>query len=132
MDEIDRAAIGITTAAFIAGPPLALGAFAVVRSLWPGLLGRSAIVCVLTLLFVLTASALGFSFTNEAGLACRVTLWGTAFSASGDTVHLYRTWEWLPLIERSVVRIPVVELGYAGDQPPPAADCSDAVRLYRN
>jgi hypothetical protein len=68
----------------------------------------------------------------EAGLECRVTLWGMAASASGYTVHLYRSWDWLPFIERAVVKIPVVQIGYIGDQPPKDANCADAVAQYRS
>jgi hypothetical protein len=68
----------------------------------------------------------------EAGLECRVTGWGMVGSASGYTVHLYRSWDWLPLIERSVARIPVVQIGYDGDTPPKDANCADAVARYRS
>jgi hypothetical protein len=67
----------------------------------------------------------------EAGLECRVTLWGMVGSASGYTVHLYKSWDWLPFIERSVVRIPVVQVGYDGDTPPKNANCVDAAAQYR-
>jgi hypothetical protein len=67
----------------------------------------------------------------EAGLECRIALWGMAAGASGYTVHLYRSWDWLPFIERSVVQIPVVQVGYVG-QMPNDATCADAVAQYRN
>jgi hypothetical protein len=66
----------------------------------------------------------------EAGLECRITLWGMAAGASGYTVHLYRSWDWLPFIERSVVSIPVVQVGYVGQ--PNDANCADAVAQYRS
>jgi hypothetical protein len=67
----------------------------------------------------------------EPGLVCRVTLWGLAVGASGYNVSLHRSWDWLPLIERSVTRISVVESGYVGDTPPKDASCADALAAYR-
>ncbi len=67
----------------------------------------------------------------DAGLECRISLWGMVGSASGYTVHLYRSWDWLPFVERAVVSIPVIQIGYDGDKPPKDADCADAVAQYR-
>jgi hypothetical protein len=65
----------------------------------------------------------------DIGLECRVTLWGMAASASGYTIHLYRSWNWLPFIERAVVSIPVTQVGYV--EQPQDATCADAVAQYR-
>jgi hypothetical protein len=68
----------------------------------------------------------------ESGLVCRVTGWGSAITDSGYTVHLYRTWGWLPLIERSVVSISINESASARSIDAPAgATCADALGKYR-
>ena len=63
----------------------------------------------------------------DIGLVCRVTGWGSAVTDSGYTVHLYRTWDWLPLIERSVISISINELDGSTED----STCADALRQYR-
>jgi hypothetical protein len=53
-----------------------------------------------------------------------------AAGASGYKVHLYKSWDWLPSVEGSVVGIPVVQVGYVGQ--PNDANCADAVAQYRS
>jgi hypothetical protein len=63
-------------------------------------------------------------------LKCEITLWGFAGSASGYTVHLYKTWPEIPLLVREVVAFSVVQGGYVGDDPPADKTCSDALDAY--
>jgi hypothetical protein len=63
----------------------------------------------------------------RADLTCRVYSWGYAFSGSGHTVHLYKSWVWLPFLERSVVAISVNE---TADDDGPHATCADALEKY--
>jgi len=108
----------------------------------PALLGAAIPICAGY--FMSTVGLLGLMFIVgdytrapesteqiDMGLECRVTGWGMVASASGYTVHLYKSWSWLPFMERSAVSIPVVQIGYVGDQPPKDASCADAVAEYR-
>jgi hypothetical protein len=63
-------------------------------------------------------------------LICRITGWGTAVTASGSTVHLYQSWPWLPLLERSVASISVTESGDSDMGPQVGASCADALARY--
>ena len=65
----------------------------------------------------------------RADLTCRVFLWGYAFSDTGYTVRLYKSWTWLPLVERSVVTISVNETNDANGPVQPAT-CADALGKY--
>ena len=68
----------------------------------------------------------------DSGLVCRVTGWGSAITDSGYTVHLYRSWAWLPLIERSVVSISINESESARSiDAPTGATCADVLGKYR-
>ena len=62
-------------------------------------------------------------------LVCRVTLWGSAATDSGYTVHLYRSWAWLPLIERSVLSMSVNQTDQSKG-PPMDVTCADALKKY--
>ncbi|MFG6486381.1 hypothetical protein ACG04R_06845 [Roseateles sp. BYS78W] len=63
------------------------------------------------------------------GLECRVTSWGMAASDSGYTVHIYRHWALIPLLEREVARIVINQSNpQAGLQ---SASCDDALKLIR-
>ena len=44
-----------------------------------------------------------------ANLECEVTGWGMVASGEGYTVHLYRTWPLLPLVEKEIARVSVDE-----------------------
>jgi hypothetical protein len=63
-------------------------------------------------------------------LICRITGWGAAFTASGSTVHLYKSWPWLPFLERSVGSISVTESGDTETGPQIGASCADAMAKY--
>jgi glucan phosphoethanolaminetransferase (alkaline phosphatase superfamily) len=63
-------------------------------------------------------------------LTCRVTLWGASFTASGYAVHLYKTWAWLPLIEKSVVTMSVNQTDFSEGQAPKDLTCVDALAKY--
>jgi hypothetical protein len=63
-------------------------------------------------------------------LICRITGWGAAFTASGSTVHLYKSWAWLPFLERSVASISVTESGDTETGPQIGASCADALAKY--
>jgi hypothetical protein len=62
-------------------------------------------------------------------LKCEITGWGAAGTASGYTVHLYKTWPEVPFIVREVVSLRVIQAGYVGE-PPADKTCSDAVNVY--
>jgi hypothetical protein len=63
-------------------------------------------------------------------LTCRVTLWGASFTASGYTVHLYKSWAWLPFVEKSVVTMSVNQTGFSEGQAPKDVTCADALAKY--
>ena len=63
-------------------------------------------------------------------LTCRVTLWGASFTASGYAVHLYKTWAWLPFIEKSVVKLSVNQTDFSEGQAPKDLTCADALVKY--
>jgi hypothetical protein len=63
-------------------------------------------------------------------LTCRTTLWGAAFTASGYTIHLYKSWAWLPLVERSVAAMSVNQTEFSEGQAPKDVTCADALAKY--
>jgi hypothetical protein len=63
-------------------------------------------------------------------LTCRVTLWGASFTASGYTVHLYKSWAWLPFVERSVIAMSVNQTDFSEGQAPKDVTCADALAKY--
>jgi hypothetical protein len=97
-------------------------------------------ICVGYVLGTIGALGLGFIVMDyarapehteqmEPNLICRITEWGSAVSASGYTVHLYRVWPAVPFIEREVVALTVIQAGYLGE-PPADKTCPDALNAY--
>src|SRR4051812_24635654 len=64
MNAIDSAAVTISSVGLFAAPLLALAAFASIQSRWPSAQRRILIICIFTIVAVLGAAALGFSFKN--------------------------------------------------------------------
>jgi hypothetical protein len=65
---------------------------------------------------------------TDGGLVCRVTTWGMVATDEGYTVHLFKPWRFIPVVETEVVAI-IVDETDPGDGPT-AASCSDAVKRY--
>jgi hypothetical protein len=61
-------------------------------------------------------------------LVCRINVWGAVFSDSGYTVHLYKHWAAVPLVEWEVERIVVNQS--ESNARPIAATCHDVLAAY--
>ena len=68
----------------------------------------------------------------EKNLSCEITGWGSAGSASGYTVHLYKTWDALPFLRREVENLNVIESGAVDGYEPQGTTCADALAAYNN
>lgn len=89
--------------------------------------------------FALTVGSLALMFTYgdmmsppeqvqkmDPGLTCRTTLWGSAISDDGYTVHLYQTPAWAPFLQRELRTIVVDETDPGGGTA--SADCEDTIK----